>query len=298
MPIKVSVSVVTYNHGKFITKCLDAILNQQTNFEFEIILYDDASTDNTKEIILAYMNKYPNMIYPIFQNKNQYSKGVRGMMPRYNFNRCKGKYIAVCEGDDYWIDPNKLQKQVDFLETNTEISIVGGNAMIISNKQDINHQNIRTGNISYEYCFEDFLYQNNLIFCTTMFRNINFESFPLNQSPFGDWMIYLYILKTTNGKAKELTDVFSGYRMHAGGVFSGISKIKSHQNHIKQLLVIFDKFNLTKTNVFYQKTDEHFFNIIQLCQSKANAYKEGFKYFRQMGFKFPLSKFLETMNSI
>jgi glycosyltransferase involved in cell wall biosynthesis len=298
MNILVSVSVVTYNHGKFITKCLDAILNQQTNFEFEIILYDDASTDNTKEIILAYINKYPNMIYPIFQNKNQYSKGVRGMMPRYNFNRCNGKYIAVCEGDDYWIDNNKLQKQVDFLESNNEYSIVGGNALIISNKQDTHHHTLRIGNEISDFSLDDFKFQNNLIFCTTMFRNVGFKDFPFNNSPFGDWMIYLFVLKKTKTKAKELLDIFSAYRMHSGGVFSGISKTKSHQNHIQQLFVIFYKFRFKKSNLFYQKTNFHFIEIIQQCENKLSAIKEGLKYFLLIGFKFPLNQFLEALKSI
>src|SRR5690606_25359461 len=102
----------------FIRQCLDGIFMQKCNFEYEILIHDDASTDDTQKIIKEYQQKYPEIIKPILQTENQYSKGVRGIMARFNFPRAKGKYIALCEGDDYWTDPLKLQKQIDFLENN------------------------------------------------------------------------------------------------------------------------------------------------------------------------------------
>jgi glycosyltransferase involved in cell wall biosynthesis len=93
---------------------LDGFLSQKTNFPFEIVIHDDCSTDGTREIIEEYSQKFPDIIFPMFQHENQYSKGIRGMMARFNFPRCRGKYIALCEGDDYWTDPYKLQKQLGF----------------------------------------------------------------------------------------------------------------------------------------------------------------------------------------
>src|SRR5688572_19782896 len=112
----VSVSCMTYNHAPYIRQCLDPTLNQQTKFAFEIVIHDDASTDGTKEIIEEYAARYPGIIVPLFQKENQYSKGIRGLPSRFNYPRCRGRYIAICEGDDYWTDPLQLQKQVDFLE--------------------------------------------------------------------------------------------------------------------------------------------------------------------------------------
>ena len=114
----VSISCITFNHAKFLRECFDGFLMQKTNFKFEVVIHDDASTDETKGIIEKYTNKYPDIFFPMYQKENQYSKGVRGMMVKFNFPRCRGKYIALCEGDDYWTDENKLQKQVDFLEVN------------------------------------------------------------------------------------------------------------------------------------------------------------------------------------
>ncbi|MFA7615940.1 MAG: glycosyltransferase [Weeksellaceae bacterium] len=119
----VSISCTTYNHEPYIRQCLDGFLMQQCDFEFEIVIHDDASTDETQEIIKEYQKKFPDIIKPIFQTENQYSKTGSGIMARYNFPRAQGKYIALCEGDDYWTDPLKLQKQVDILEKNTNIDI-------------------------------------------------------------------------------------------------------------------------------------------------------------------------------
>ena len=120
--ILVSISCITFNHSKFINECLNGFLMQQTEFEYEIVIHDDASTDGTKEIIKEYVRRYPNIIFPFYQNENKYSKGIRGIMARYNFPRCRGKFIALCEGDDYWTDPLKLQKQVEFLKENPQFS--------------------------------------------------------------------------------------------------------------------------------------------------------------------------------
>lgn len=119
--IKVSISCLTYNHEKYIRKCLDGFVNQKTDFKFEVLIHDDASTDGTADIIKEYEQRYPNIIKPIYQTENQYSKGVK-ISEIYQFPRVKGKYFALCEGDDCWIDPNKLQKQHDFLENNPEYS--------------------------------------------------------------------------------------------------------------------------------------------------------------------------------
>ena len=120
--IIVSINCITYNHAPFIRQCLDGFIMQKTNFAYEILVHDDASTDGTADIIREYETKYPNIVKPIYQTENQYSKGVR--VGPINLQRAKGKYIAMCEGDDYWTDPLKLQKQVDFLENNPEYGLV------------------------------------------------------------------------------------------------------------------------------------------------------------------------------
>ncbi len=119
----VSVCCMSYNHAAYIRQCLDGFLMQKCDFTMEIIVHDDASTDNTQEIIREYERHYPNMFRNILQKENQRSKEF-GRVTRFLLGAARGKYIALCEGDDYWTDPEKLQKQVDFLETNEACSMV------------------------------------------------------------------------------------------------------------------------------------------------------------------------------
>ena len=114
----VSISVLAYNHEKYIRQCLDSILLQEVNFPYEILIHDDASPDGTVDIIREYEAKYPEIIKPIYQTENQYSQ--RKFVDTFNVDRARGKYLAFCDGDDYWLDPKKLQKQVNFLEKHSE----------------------------------------------------------------------------------------------------------------------------------------------------------------------------------
>lgn len=130
----VSICSITYNHAPYIRECLDGLLRQRTSFSFEIIINDDCSTDGTTEIIKEYERKYPDIIHPIFHKDNQYQKGERGIFQRFVFPKAQGQYIALCEGDDYWTDSLKLQKQVDFLEQNPEYGMIYSKAKFFYQK--------------------------------------------------------------------------------------------------------------------------------------------------------------------
>lgn len=120
--IMVSVCCLVYNHEPFLRDCFESFVMQQTTFPIEILVHDDASTDHSADIIREYTAKYPDLFKPIYQTENQYSQGKGFVGMTLNFERAKGKYIAMCEGDDYWIDPLKLQKQVDFMEKHSDVS--------------------------------------------------------------------------------------------------------------------------------------------------------------------------------
>ena len=118
----VSIKCLAYNHEKYIEKALDSFLMQKTNFPFEIVVHDDASTDNTTNIIRQYENMFPNIIKPIYEMENQYSKDAEAMLQMVHSN-LKGEYVALCEGDDYWTDEYKLQKQYDAMEKHPEVDM-------------------------------------------------------------------------------------------------------------------------------------------------------------------------------
>lgn len=130
----VSIICSTYNHGLYISQCLDGFLMQKTNFPFEILIHDDASTDNTPDIIREYEHNQPQVIRPIYQKENKYSK-KEDIFAKYQCSRVRGKYIAICEGDDYWIDPLKLQKQIDFLENNPDYGMIYTTSKVYNQKE-------------------------------------------------------------------------------------------------------------------------------------------------------------------
>ena len=127
-----SVLSLTYNQEKYIRQAIDSFLDQQTNFRVEIVIHDDASTDCTAAIIREYQRQYPGLIRPILREENRYrkDKGFGGIFKALN-DSARGKYVAFCEGDDYWIDPHKLQKQVEFLEDNPDYGMVHTNNMCL-----------------------------------------------------------------------------------------------------------------------------------------------------------------------
>lgn len=127
--ILVSIICNTYNHEKYIAKALDGFLMQKTSFQYEILVHDDASTDRTADIIREYEKKYPDRMFPIYQTENQYSKRD-GSIGRIQYGRVRGKYIAVCEGDDYWTDPLKLQKQYEAMEQHPEADMCAHGTVI------------------------------------------------------------------------------------------------------------------------------------------------------------------------
>lgn len=131
----VSVICLAYNHEKYIRDALDGFVKQKTDFPFEVVIHDDASTDKTAGIIREYEKRYPHIIKPILQHENQKSKGS-GIVTRLTYEKAQGKYIALCEGDDYWTDPLKLQKQVDFLEQHPDVAACAHNHDIRTMRPD------------------------------------------------------------------------------------------------------------------------------------------------------------------
>ena len=127
----VSISCITYNHAPYLRDALDSFLIQR-DVPFEVLLHDDASTDGTVDIIREYAAKYPEVIKPLYERENQYSRGVSNISGVFNFPRAEGRYIAMCEGDDFWNDPCKLKKQVEYMDSHPECTLLCHSAHILS----------------------------------------------------------------------------------------------------------------------------------------------------------------------
>jgi len=246
----VSVWITTYNHEAYISEALDNVLNQKVNFDYEIVLGEDCSTDSTRKIVKAYKQKYPDKIRLFLPDKNL------GMLPMFkeSYALCTGKYIAWLDGDDYWTDPNKLQKQVDFMEANPDYVMCFHKTTIL--KQILNTRNESS---DPEHLLPDstmtsaeFLNLHNPVHSSSVLhRNILGRSLPddFYTIPYSDWAFYFMLLQ--HGKAKYLHDNMGVYRIHGGGAWSGQDKKMQYYSLIdfyKKLQVFFDYLPVKKSN--------------------------------------------------
>lgn len=189
----------TYNQEAYISQTIDGFLMQETDFPFRIVIHDDASTDKTGEIIKAYTQQYPNIIIPIVEKENQYSK-YDGSILRITRPFLMGKYLAFCEGDDYWIDSYKLQKQVDFLEKNPEYVLCYTNFNILhqqNGKMEMNLITTRPDNFKQQYTLEQWLtYPGYTAPMTWVFRKEVFDAFEFIPSCDGTFVQFAHFLHT------------------------------------------------------------------------------------------------------
>lgn len=211
----VVINCLTYNHESFIRDALDGFILQNTNFPFVAIVHDDASTDGTADIIREYAEKYPTVILPIYEIENQYSKRD-GSHQKIMNEACEvtgAKYIAMCEGDDYWTDPLKLQKQIEFLETHPDYGLCCTECDILENHiGKISHKKWTFRNI---ITFENLMDEGNQITTlTVLYRRELINGYnELNKPkwPLGDYPLWLYI--TSQKPAYKLSDISAVYRV-------------------------------------------------------------------------------------
>jgi glycosyltransferase involved in cell wall biosynthesis len=209
----VSISCLAFNHEKFIRKALDGFIMQQTNFSFEVLIHDDASTDRTAKIIGSYADQYSEIIKPVYQTENQWIQGKRGSAV-HNFPRAKGKYIALCEGDDYWTDPTKLQRQVDFLEAHAEYSMVAENAFVVNTENNTRYNFSDAG--PSDIGLKQLLGKRRFPTASVLFRSdaLDEEFYKLEYT--GDVILWCYLAK--KGKIRYLPNVSSVYLRGLQGV--------------------------------------------------------------------------------
>lgn len=261
----VSVCCITYNHELYIEDTLEGFLIQETDFPFEILIHDDASTDRTAEIIREYEEKYPKLIKPIYQQENQYSKG-RKINPEFNFPRAKGTYIAFCEGDDFWVDPKKLQIQNDFLEKNPEFVIC------YTDVQAFNAQGLV--NESYAGARKDLTAMelqksSSISTLTAFFRNV----LPEHPAEFcnvryGDLTIWSRL--GDYGKGKYLSSIKpSMYRVHSGGIHSMQTRQKQQQMRLETMMALYS-YRLKRTE---SELADYFLEEVVVQALKLNKFK-------------------------
>ena len=290
----VTICTVAYNHAPFIRQCMDGVLMQKTSFPIEFLIHDDASPDGTADIIREYEARYPDIIKAICQTENQFSKGAQ-IWSKYLFSAARGKYIAMCDGDDYWTDPLKLQKQVNFLETHPDYAICGGKYNTLFMGQDKIYGYERKGIEKYPegrtVSFNDF-FDSYLFFTLTIcFRREYISDIYKYKTCIDDTV---YCVTMDKGKGFFFPDYFAMYRLHPGGVNAGKSRRERLQFSVdfqKEMLPDFGSKSKSLRKMYIRDVID--LRFIDLAESK-HFIRDYFKIMR-FAFSGKLDTFLYSL---
>lgn len=256
----VSIVCLTYNEEQFVRDTFDNFLSQKTTFPFEILVYDDASQDSTPDIIREYAAKYPDIFRVTLYKENNFKKGLGFYGLRVGFNEAKGKYIAYCEGDDYWCDDHKLQKQVDFLESQPEYNVCAHETRI---RNDFDSKENGTlfsrANFNFyidiskrkHYTFEDTLTGNIFHISSMMFRN--------NPIQWPEWIcevtaldMVLFMILAEKGDIYRLDDVMSVYRQNRCSITNTQQQFNSKLASNSMLINLLSKMDEYWSNQYHK----------------------------------------------
>lgn len=278
--IQVSIMCITYNHEKFIANMLDSLLSQKVNFQYEILIHDDASKDRTQDIIKDYTRKYPDIIKPILQKENQYSKGIDPNIT-YNYPRIRGKYVAYCEGDDYWLDENKLQVQYNAMEQNKQCAICVHKTQCVSvSNEKIDREfppiELNGGIItSQEYITMElkdvgWLFQTSSYFIRAEVAK-EYASEYVNKYPVGDLPLVLFSLQ--KGSCYYIPRKMSCYRVDSGGAMSSLKSRKKRIAHFNEMIAGHKDFDKLTS---YKYHEEFLFAILS-SELEINLVKKNYR---------------------
>lgn len=255
----VSIACITYNHEDYIRQCLDGLVMQKTNFSFEIVIHDDASTDATASIIKEYCNNYPELFVPILQSQNKYKEG-KGILLPYVYPQCNGKYIALCEGDDFWIDPLKLQKQIDFLEKNDNYSMCFHSAKV-SNESNYNFSYGELTNRQYSVSelFDKWIVPTaSIVFKKEIIKFIITDPRIINSD------ILLVLACAHQGNIYGMKDPMSVYRVHNNGLT--LKRVRENNialqfSYLAHYKCLYDNYKLITYKSYSKKIADTYLNL-------------------------------------
>jgi glycosyltransferase involved in cell wall biosynthesis len=284
----VAIKCTVYNHEPYLRDCLEGFVMQQTNFPFVAIVHDDASTDNSAAIIREYEEKYPDIIKPIYEAENQYSKrdGSLGRIMNAAVDAIGAKYVAMCEGDDYWTDPLKLQKQVDFMEANPEYSLCLTNSIVKFDDREV----LAINHIWDTYTIEDVLNTNalniksrgdNIVPCghtSTIFYKKPNKEYPhwMSKCFIGDEPLMIYLAH--HGKVKFINEVTSVYRAGVGVSSRNFNQELDWKNRIKMYEVINEGLGYQYKEIINSIIAQFYFKLCK-WNWKRNCKIEAIKFF-------------------
>lgn len=297
--ILVSVICTVYNHEKYLDKCLEGLINQKTNFKYEILINDDASTDNSAKIIEKYEKKFPNIIKAIYQKDNQYSRGVN-IFAQVLLPLTKGRYIAVCEGDDYWCDNSKLQKQVECMEqTKNCFLCVHCVKDVTEDEKELGSfhpkKKLQSGELSsYQFLYlqiDDYPFQtSSYMFLSSKLYQYYKEAPEFSKiSPVGDEPLMLYFGQL--GNVYYISDVMSAYRNNSFESWTSTKRTKEELIDIyERRLKTLESFDIYTNGRFHKICKERYGVYLAVKSSITNESRDKRKLLLG-GYKTAMSKY-------
>ena len=284
----VAIKCLVYNHEPYLRDCLEGFVMQQTNFPFVAIVHDDASTDGSTIIIREYEKKYPNIIKPIYETENQYAKHDGSVTRIMNaaIDATGVKYVAMCEGDDYWTDPLKLQKQVAFMEANSEYSLCLTNSIVKFDDREV----FAINHIWDTYTIEEVLKTNalnvnkrgdNIVPCghtSTIFYKKPNKEYPhwMSKCFIGDEPLMIYLAH--HGKVKFINEITSVYRAGVGMSSKNFNQELDWKNRIKMYEVINEGLGYQYKEIINSIIAQFYFKLCK-WNWKRNCKIEAIKFF-------------------
>lgn len=266
----VAVFIVTYNHEKYISQALDSVLTQRTKFLYKIFLGEDCSTDNTRNICIEYAKNYPDRINLFLNTENDFKKNLSTI-----YNACfksGSKYVAMLDGDDYWTDPKKLQKQVEYLDENPDFSLCFHQVGFLKNNRDLVNKFIDREDVTNIF---DLAKGNFIHTSSVLFRNVfHKQGLPkVLENNINDYILFMCIAKF--GKIKELRDIMAVYRVHNNGLWSGSDEIDKLLFVInsQQFLLNFFNEDIEIKNIIREQYLNNVLMIAELCNNTNEKHK-------------------------
>jgi glycosyltransferase involved in cell wall biosynthesis len=292
--MKLSVAMITYNHERYIGQAIESVLCQKVNFEYEIVIGEDRSTDGTRAIVQDCQRRYPDRIFPLFREGNV------GAMQNFaeTIAACRGEYVAFLEGDDYWTSADKVQRQVDFLDAHPDCAIACHRVLYLdeaaAEKHDL-RSDVRPRRPPGTYTLEDLLRDNFVMTCSTVLKRDLLGPFPgwLFDMKMGDWPLFAIV--ASHGKIALMDETMATYRVHPGGIWSSLPRATQLQEVVRMLTALDKELGYRHTKAIRGTVTSTYLDLANAARfsgSRMETARYLFNYARNGGLRLPLNRFV------